>query len=353
MRGQRTIVIDGHRYDAATGTPVEATRSAHVPRRAMSDVVPARRPKSQATPVQPQQPVATKPAPSSQLHPDKQRQHTPAVQIHGKPQRSQTLHRAPLKKPETKHAGEVKRQRAIVAKSPHISKFAPQPQPERKIKQSVQTLDAPATQHPKVAKLAHKKQLANAKQSAISSRAIKEQLIKEQLDTADTKRQFKEHKVPKQRSKKGRFTSLISASLALILLGGYLTYLNMPGLSMRMAAVQSGIDANLPEYHPNGYRFSGPIAFTNGEVTLDYSSNGGPHTYSVSQKASDWDSQAVLDNYVLEQSDGDYNIRSTQGLTVYSFGTKAVWMNRGILHEVDYSNAPLSYDQIERIAASM
>lgn len=351
MRGQRTIVIDGHRYDAATGTPVSGARSTHVPRRAM-DIMPARRPaRTQIDPTKEVKPVQPVQVQKTAL-PDKQRLHTPAVSIHSKPQRSQTLHRSPLKKPETKHAGETKRQRAIVAKSPHISKFAPQPRVERK-KVVQQEQVTPATTHPKVAKAVQKQHQASAKHAAISSRAIKEQLIKEQLDNADTKRQYKDHKAPKQRSKKGRFISLASAALALIVLGGYLTYLNMPGLSIRVAAVQAGIDANLPEYHPSGYRFNGPITFTNGEVALDYQANGGPHSYNVTQKSSDWDSQAVLDNYVLDQSDGNYNIHSTQGLTVYTFGTKAVWVNRGILHEVDYSNAPLSYDQIERIAASM
>lgn len=346
MRGQRTIVIDGHRYDAATGTPVGGTRSTHVPRRAM-DVMPARRPARTQ-----QDPVKVEQAAQKTSQPNKKRIHTPAVSVHGKPQRSQTLHRSPLKKPEVKHAGEIKRQRAIVAKSPHISKFAPQPQPERK-KNVQQEKLAPAVAHPKVTKALQKKHQAKAQHAAISSRAIKEQLIKEQLDNADTKRQYKDHKTPKQRSKKGRFISLASAALALIVLGGYLTYLNMPGLSIRVAAVQAGIDASLPEYHPSGYRFNGPITFANGEVALGYQANGGPHSYNITQKASDWDSQAVLDNYVLTQSDGNYNIHSTQGLTVYTFGTKAVWVNRGILHEVDYSNAPLSYDQIERIAASM
>lgn len=337
MRG-RTITIDGRRYDATTGVPVDAVRSSHVPKRSSRRTVDG---------VVRQRPAATTteaPAPA-----EKKRHHTPAHNVHSKAQRSQTLHRAALKKPTAKHASETKRQRAVVPKSPHISKFAPRKQ---EAEQSKKQSKAPAS-HNVATKIVNTKKPSAHHATPISSRSIKEKLIQDQLDKADTSRQYTDHKAPKKLRRGTRFASFSTAALALILLGGYLTYLNMPNLSIRVAAAQAGVDASMPGYHPDGYRFNGPITFANGQVTLQYKTNGGPHGYSLVQKESDWDSQAVLDNYVLDASGGKYNIHSTQGLTVYTFDSKAVWVNRGILHEVDYSDAPLSYNQIEQIAASM
>lgn len=356
MRGKNTIVMNGRRYDAATGIPADSVRSTHVParstsRRAMSDIIPTRRPVQNPAVMK----EITKAAHISDT--PKQRTHTPAKNIHTSTQRSQTLQRAPLKKPAVQHAGEVKRQRAIVAKSPHITKFGPKMKVERKQTPIVVPATEKVKVHPATQKIAKQKQIARDEETlrkvSISSRAVKEQLIKEQLDKADSKPNLKDFKQPKKRSKKVRFTSIFATAMSLLLLAGYFTYLNMPGLSIRVAAVQAGINANLPDYKPDGYAFNGPVSFSQGEVALDFSANGGPHSYSITQKASDWDSQAVLDNYILEQSGDDYNIHSTKGLTVYTYSNKAVWVNRGILHEVNYENAPLSVTQIERIAASM
>lgn len=349
--------MNGRRYDAATGVPADSVRSTHVPargasRRSMSDIIPARRPAQSQnnTALQDVKPVHISDTP-------KQRTHTPAKNIHSSTQRSQTLQRAPLKKPAAQHAGEVKRQRAIVAKSPHITKFGPGMKVERQQPKPAPIPTEKVQSHPSTQKIAHKKQLARNEEAlrnvSISSRAVKEQLIKEQLDKADAKPNLKEHKQPKQRSKKARFTSIFATAASLMLLAGYFTYLNMPGLSIRVAAVQAGINASLPDYKPDGYAFNGPVTFSQNEVDLRFNANGGPQSYSITQKASDWDSQAVLDNYILDESSGDYNIHSTKGLTVYTYGDKAVWVNRGILHEINYENAPLSVNQIERIAASM
>lgn len=348
--------MNGRRYDAATGVPADSVRSTHIPtrgapRRAMSDIIPARRATQKPAAVQETTTVA------HISDTPKQRTHTPAKNIHSSTQRSHTLKRAPLKKPEVQHAGEVKRQRAIVAKSPHITKFGPKTRVERKRTPVTSVAPSEIQEHPTTQKIAQKKQIAREEEAlrkvSISSRAVKEQLIKEQLDKVDAKPNLKEHVQPKKRGKKARLTSILATTASLFLLAGYFTYLNIPGLSIRVAAVQAGVNASLPDYRPDGYAFSGPVDFSQGEVALNFSANGGPQSYSITQTASDWDSQAVLDNYILEQSEGDYSIHSTKGLTVYTYNNKAVWVNRGILHEVNYDNAPLSINQIERIAASM
>ena len=143
----------------------------------------------------------------------------------------------------------------------------------------------------------------------------------------------------------------MAASFAIMLLGGYLSYINMPHLSVRVAAAQAGISASYPSYVPDGYRFYGPVAFSDGKVTLDFAANGGTTNYQISQKKTSWDSQAVLDNFVAAKTK-DYAINSAGGLTVYTYGSNAAWVDRGILYTID-GDAPLAPTQILHIAQSL
>ena len=43
---------------------------------------------------------------------------------------------------------------------------------------------------------------------------------------------------------------------------------------------------------------------------------------------------------------------AANGLTIYSYGTHAAWVNAGILYTVD-GNAELAPEQIQKIAASL
>ena len=69
-------------------------------------------------------------------------------------------------------------------------------------------------------------------------------------------------------------------------------------------------------------------------------------------KSQDWDSSAVLENYVREKAGSDYTISTTGGLTIYSYNAGAAWVNGGILYTIT-GDAPLSADQIEHVATSL
>jgi len=146
--------------------------------------------------------------------------------------------------------------------------------------------------------------------------------------------------------------SIASASFAILLLGGYFTYLSMPSISTRVAAAQAGIDANYPGYQPMGYSLSGPVAYQQGRVTMTFAANAGPSTYTLDQTKSGWDSSAVLDSYVKPHAGDDYQTTTSNGLTIYTYGSNAAWVNGGIFYTIS-GNAPLSDDQIQHIATSL
>jgi hypothetical protein len=136
------------------------------------------------------------------------------------------------------------------------------------------------------------------------------------------------------------------------MLGGYFTYLNMPNLSVRVAATQAGINATYPDYQPDGYRLDGAIAAQEGKVQMKFASNSGPQNYVITQEKSTWDSSAVVDNLVKPASNDSYVTTNERGLTIYTFDGNAAWVNGGILYTVG-GDAPLSSEQIRRIATSL
>lgn len=310
---QKTVMINGTVYDAHTGLPLD-------------------------TPVKPQTIV-----PASTV-----KKAAAAHTVHTRTQKSTTLNRAVVKKaPAAHHVSDMVRRHsaANVQKSPHITKFAPHPAGARIVKS---TPDVAPTTHP----LQHHVNRVQASQKpAVSvpkpSHVIKNEAIENAMKHAPAKKQS-EYKKPKR----SRFTKLASVSMALLLLAGYFTYINMPNLSVRVASSQAGIAASYPDYKPDGYSLSGPVAYSDGEVSMKFASNSGTGSYTVSESKSSWDSSAVRDNYIRQNGGVEPTTHTERGLTIYMHGSNAAWVNRGILYTIK-GDAPLSSEQIRRIATSL
>jgi hypothetical protein len=310
---QKTVTINGTVYDAHTGMPV--------PR--------------ESSPIQSSHQPAASPTASS---------HT----IHKAAQKSQTLNRRIVKKTPASHVQSAATQQKP-AKSPSITKFAPHP---AGIKPApVQTADIAPIAHPIMNSSKFNTNVAQQQPAAPKpAQTIKQEALSDAIQRAP------KHSAGAQQIKQprrfGRFMSVGSAGIALLLLGGYFTYLNMPNLSVRVAAAQAGVDATYPEYRPDGYSLSGAIAYSEGEVDIKFASNSGPKNFTISQKKSGWDSSAVLNNHVKQAAGENYITYSEGGLTIYTYGSNAAWINNGVLYTID-GDAPLSSDQIRRIATSM
>lgn len=331
------ITIDGQDYDAITGLPVTSP-----------------------VPVETHQPT---PAPilPKVTHPTRyseRAQHDPASKIHSsKPQPSQTLRRRALKKPGFEHKV-VKRAPAAVKhmdispvkRSPVVQRFAPHPVGALHPKPISPIVDRPAVVHPAVAKAAAKSEARAAQPltSAITSQQIKNKAIKEAIGKTKKQKPLKNRWF----SRNNRVISIMTAVLAVVMLGGYYTYINMPTLSVRVAASQAGIDASYPSYRPDGYALNGPVTYGDGRVSMNFKSNTGEHNYTINQVRSSWDSTALLDNYVSGKADGKYTPVTERGLTIYTYGDNAAWVNGGILYTIE-GDAPLSSSQIRKIATSL
>jgi hypothetical protein len=340
---KNTVIINGRYYDAATGEPVANAApvpARHAPRTMQDVIAPPKANATNRTPV-------VKPA-------VKRPQAHKAHNVHRATEKSRTLHRAAIKKPApqapaapqiTKFAHNKSRPAALVHKPVAVA-------PRLRHTTPVATHTKPAA--PVVVPRPAPAQAAPMQQPAANMRQLKEDLIKKQLEAArhDHPTHHKQRRGIKQLlTSRPRALHVVTACFALLLLGGYFSYLNMPNLSVRVAANRAGIDANFPEYQPDGYRFVGPVAYSPGEVRLEFDSNSSNAGYEITQRASNWDSQAVLDNYVVANSPS-YLTYQEQGLTIYTFNNQAAWVNGGVLYTIK-GDAPLSSDQVLKIATSL
>lgn len=315
MNKQQTILINGATYDAHTGMRISDAPATH---------------ESSSTAAH-----ARKSVTAHSLHA-------------AKTKHSQTLSRRHVAVPAHK-AHTLRKKPTVVhgAKSPLVHKFAPATvNPARS--QTPTVMDIGPTPHPKVVAHSTSKVAVHHKTTHhASNQQIKNHAIQTAMEHATTK---KTHTPAPKHGK--RLLHIATASVALVLFVGYLTYINMPSLSVKIASAQAGIAASYPSYQPAGYTLAGPVAFNDGQVTMRFNATSNPQSFTLNQSRSTWDSSALLDNYVEQASGGQYETFQDSGLTIYTYGTDAAWVNGGILHTIN-GDATLSNDQVRHIATSM
>ena len=194
-----------------------------------------------------------------------------------------------------------------------------------------------------------------AQQVHMTSQEMKERAISEALnkisamDKSEARKQNVQAKSTKQRGHLFAALSFAVVSLALL---GYLVYLNLPDLSVRVAAMNSGIENAYPSYVPMNYRLQGLAKEDNGTITMNFARND-DDKFTMIEKKSSWDSSALLNNYVKDNWGDNYTIAKGQGLTIYISGSNAVWVNGGVMYLIEAAEGVLSTDDLHDIAISL
>ncbi|MDB5180613.1 MAG: hypothetical protein JWO54_371 [Candidatus Saccharibacteria bacterium] len=339
MPNNKTITINGRAYDAVTGLPISERVYDQVSRVSNANKVAAKKAEAEAKP---------KPAPKPAVKRDAA---TAATAVHSQTQRSQTLLRRATKKPAAAAKRPTTGRHMDMARSTSVSKFAPHPVVSETPKPKAPVTPDKAPQvHPVAAK-------AVARSSAAKAVAAKPATAKQVKDTAIANAlaapKQKPAKADKMTNKlRGRVFIVIGIILA-VALGLYAVYHFVPSVSVSIASAQSGVKASYPEYVPDGFSLNHPVTYSDGEVVLKFKSNSNENSYTITQTRSSWDSSAVLDNVVRPDAGENYITTKERGLTVYSYGNNAAWVNGGVLYVISSNNAPLSGEQIRHIATSL
>jgi hypothetical protein len=209
--------------------------------------------------------------------------------------------------------------------------------------------------HPKI-QTTHTSPVLNVEQNSQSNTATSE-LIKKALANSTSHEQTAHHKPKRRRighklGVSARTLAISSTVLAGVLLGGFFAIQNVPNLSMRVASARAGFNASLPGYNPSGFSFKGPISYTPGQVKITYASNTDDRSYELTQRASNWNSDALLSNYVVV-SNQQYQTYLDRGRTLFIYnGSNATWVDNGVWYQIE-GNSQMTTDQLVRIAASM
>lgn len=197
--------------------------------------------------------------------------------------------------------------------------------------------------------------------SKITARQMKDQAIKKALAEATIKSSDREMN-KKSRSKVqsdnklhfgfGRVMLALSCAAVAVFAIVYFVNLNMPDISLKVAAMQTGINASYPGYVPRDYSVSS-ITSENGRVTIVFRNNTADSEFTIVEESSSWDSNALLKNYVKDEYGDDYTTVREQGLTLYVSGSNATWVNGGVLYKINANNGVLTSKQIKSIAVSL
>lgn len=151
-----------------------------------------------------------------------------------------------------------------------------------------------------------------------------------------------------------RVALALSCAVAIVLAVVYFVNINTPNISLKVAAMQSGIEASYPSYTPRDFSLT-DITSENGKITLNFKNAEGNVAYSITEERSSWDSNALLTNYVKTNFETDYSAVKEQGLTLYisSNNSEVVWVNGGVLYKIKVKSGSLTKKQITTIATSL
>lgn len=293
-------------------------------------------------------------------------QHHPSSADHNKTQRSSTLNRKYVKRPNSKviqsiakrRAEDLKRRQAIAAKI-NREKLAAAKKRKELTTSPAKKIDTtpitPAQTHPYQKAVKNRIAQKSVTKEQLSAKELKDQAIKKALRSVATAEQ-KEAKNPVQGiTTKRKFTAknialALSSAVVIVLAIGYFIKINMPNISVQVAAMQAGIEGKYPTYIPKEFSLQ-QASSENNRVILDFSSDSGA-TFNLTEEKTSWDSTTLFNTYVKKTWD-DYSIIREQGLTIYVSDSGAAWINSGILYKINTEKGLLTKQQIRSIATSL
>lgn len=159
--------------------------------------------------------------------------------------------------------------------------------------------------------------------------------------------------IKKQRPKPvhHRLPSIMTVSLAVVLLASFIAYQNRTNLTLRFADAKAGFHVSMPGYQPSGYA-TGPFSYNPGKVAVRYNRGSSNQTYTYAQSVSSLDSQSLLSNLIIPHST-TYQTLQNGGRTIFIYGNNnAAWVDNGFLYQIT-SNGSLSTSDILSIATSV
>lgn len=367
------IVLNGKHYDATTGAPLKPTTSpnhSHATHKRTTPSLTTRRhtqPTSHARAAMPAKKT------TSRTH-----HGAPTALRARKPEHPKTLMRRSVQKPTHAKKTPVKAAYPLAKTTPGAAAITP--------KKSVTNIDSSRLHRAKQTSKSHrvsrfgsiakpsitthvkpvaiKPAPAHTAQNLVKPRpstkataanltpaAKKTAMLEQALANAKSHEQPVYKPAKTRRFKHQRLMSSLAGLTAVLLVVGFVAYLNKASVELQVASVRAGFQASLPNYAPTGYQRQAAQA-SDGKVAISFLSPNQKESFTLTQEASSWDSQTLFDS-IVAQDNATYQTVQSHGRTIYIYGDdKAAWVDGGILYKVA-GNAKLNSDQIISLATSM
>lgn len=281
---------------------------------------------------------------------------------HRKVQASTTLNRKYVKRPAGANDVAVSVKRAPMISHfnhPAVQTNATTTQNKKSTAQVEQPVPHPLQTSANAKMRARNNASANTVTAAqLSAKELKDRAIRRALAAAETsdlqqKSTYAKNKgVGKLHFGVGRVMLALACAAAAVVAIVYFVNLNMPDISLRVAAMQTGIDASYPGYVPRGYSISS-IVSEEGKIVLNFANGETGGAFTLIEEKSSWDSSALLSNYVQPEWKDSYTIVREQGITIYISGDNVAWVNGGVVFKINVTSGTLTNKQIRSIAVSL
>lgn len=161
----------------------------------------------------------------------------------------------------------------------------------------------------------------------------------------------RKHRVARKLGLSPLFVSVTAAVVAVVILGAFFTFQNLPQLAMRIASSKAGVHASLPSYRPNGFALNGSINYAPGQVSFDFRAPDN-REYRITQTKSAWNSETLQKTY-FDNNKQEFQVRQDRGRSIFVYnGSNVTWVDNGILYKIEASSG-FGTDQLLRLAASL
>lgn len=131
----------------------------------------------------------------------------------------------------------------------------------------------------------------------------------------------------------------------------YFVASNIPDISVRVAAMQAGVDSAYPSYVPSGFSLD-KIESEDNQIILTFKNPEGK-SFTLIEKKSSWDSTTLERNFAKPSWGKDYSTTHEQGITIFIHESSAAWVNGGVMSKIIAENGVLTTKQLRSIVTSM
>jgi hypothetical protein len=381
--GKHSIIeLNGKRYDATTGTLLGKTAGGtyraskastlHAPSAHSGRAVDGFIRNAHSSALAPKPATATTPIPTLHLTKAKLPKKPLTVRSMSKtlpahqPERPKTLMRNAVKKPQLSMKPSLKAQLPAEVQPSKPSALAPkrsvnQIDPTR-LARAKQTIRSTYIKRFDVAAAAHAPERGIGRPSARSASQTRP-VVQQQPQAEPTEDDLFESaiahatsheqtapKIKRHFSSRRKVVNGLAIVCAALVIGIFTAYLNLPTIELHVASMQAGFQASMPNYGQLGFSLVGPVKTSNGMVAMNFSS--GDSRFTLTQVASNWDNQTLLDT-TTSQTDVPPKTIQSGGRTIYLFqGNHAIWVNGGVRYDISGNNN-LNTQEIASIADSM